>query len=96
MDKIFYFKGLIYNYNQFINITKTLFIFTYIKYKNTFGLTKIDNDIGWGCAIRSTQMLYSMFLRYLITKKEIVNIIYKENGNLSIQSLSVDHFRLVD
>ena len=71
---------------EFEIISKKLFQFNYIKnYPITFGKTKINNDVGWGCAIRSFQMMLSYILqKNNINKNKILSLLYKYDGKLSL------------
>ena len=79
-----------YNYDNILEyINKNFYKFTYINnYNKLLGKTKLNNDIGWSCTIKSIQMMFAKILNIFNKndKTKIVNDIYKENGLLSIQN----------
>ena len=79
-----FFGSKIEKKETFELLTKNLFHFTYTTYPISFGKTKINNDVGWGCAIRSYQMMLSYVLNKIKDKNEILSLLYKYDGYLSL------------
>ena len=50
------------------------------------GEQKLTNDIGWSCTIKSFQMLLALILSKFHQSNEIITMIYKDNGILSIHN----------
>jgi len=71
--------------DEFNYFSKKLFQFNYTtNYPNKFGVKKINNDVGWGCTIRSFQMMLGHSLGNIFSQNEILSLIYKHDGSLSL------------
>ena len=64
-----------------------LFRFNYLNHFSTLlGNQKLNNDIGWSCTIKSFQMLLALILSKFHQENEIIKMIYKDKGILSIHN----------
>lgn len=80
-----------FNYNNVLSFIKNKFYqFNYINnFLTPLGKKKLNNDIGWSCTIKSFQMLLAKIITKIYSNNnnnEIVNLIYKEKGLLSIHN----------
>ena len=53
---------------------------------NVNRVTKIIDDIGWSCSIKSVQMLLGHYYNIWNNRNKIIDEIYKQDGPLSIHS----------
>lgn len=79
------------HYNNVDNIKDLYYNLLYFTYKINFDLiknTNLDSDLGWGCTIRSTQMMLSNILLY----KKFNNNILKNEDYYYILYLFKDNY----
>ena len=84
----FLFQGKYLSFKQIKDYKKlSLYRFNYLNHFSTLlGEQKLTNDIGWSCTIKSFQMLLALILSKFYQSNEIITMIYKDNGILSIHN----------
>ena len=84
----FLFQGKYLTFREIQNYKQlNLFRFNYLNHFTTLlGEKKLTNDIGWSCTIKSFQMLLALILSKFYQSNEIIKMIYKDSGILSIHN----------
>tara|TARA_B100001094_G_C18168820_1_gene793846 strand:- start:337 stop:1182 length:846 start_codon:yes stop_codon:yes gene_type:complete len=82
----FYIQQKKYTYDDLDEwIKHNLFKFNYYNGLNKMGNKQLTDDIGWSCTIKSFQMMLANYMNQINKEIDIVSLLYKQNGDLSIK-----------
>lgn len=78
------------------NIKKHIKSFIFISYRFGFPLChNLDSDIGWGCTIRSSQMMMASILQNIYNKKDLINKFIDNDKNCYSIHNFVDYGKVI-